>query len=212
MPMLCKKCGMRRGDDGAVIVDSLPDCGCPPHEFVPEVSTKVSTPVVLPSVPGFKGRVGMGMGMGGMKRNFNQAFGMMGQNNMSNMMMQQQMMGMRGGSMLPGRGLGKAGRGNRVHEGPVYQAPDPASVYVGGIPREWDSSTLVDLFQPFGEIVSAKITGGSNPRMGSIGFVYFNASDSATQAIQSLNESRVDALDGPRFLIVRHNTSRGPSN
>eukprot|EP01001_Neometanema_parovale_P008595 NODE_4864_length_1008_cov_146.111864_g4657_i0.p1 GENE.NODE_4864_length_1008_cov_146.111864_g4657_i0~~NODE_4864_length_1008_cov_146.111864_g4657_i0.p1 ORF type:complete len:277 (-),score=95.96 NODE_4864_length_1008_cov_146.111864_g4657_i0:177-962(-) len=148
---------------------------------------------------------------GNRKRGFNQAFGMGGMG--MGMMGGRGMGGMGGmgmgmGGMGMGMGMGGMGMMGMMNKKPRVQGPpDPMSIYVGGVPAEWDENKLIEMFSPFGSITNVSITGGSNPMIGSIAFIYYSMPQEATAAIQSMNEF---ATGGGKHLVVRQNTSRGP--
>eukprot|EP00667_Euglena_gracilis_P012083 EG_transcript_12387 len=97
-----------------------------------------------------------------------------------------------------GRGLGK-GRGR----GKGGAVASPTSVYVGGVPHDWDETALQSLFEGFGTISKVQLTRGSNP-VGNIAFIHFTSPEEAQGAIQSMNNY---PLDETRHLVVRANTS-----
>jgi len=100
-----------------------------------------------------------------------------------------------GGGKGFGRGYGgKGGKGG---------AASPTSVYIGGIPHDWDETALTSLFEGFGAITSVRLTRGTNP-VGNIGFIYYTSPAEAQAAIQNMNNY---PLDDTRHLVVRANTS-----
>ena len=103
-----------------------------------------------------------------------------------------------------GKGKGKgAGKGKGMAKGGAPAAASTTSVYVGGVPHDWDETMLQGLFETCGAITSINLTGGKNP-VGNIAFVHFSTSDEANYAIQSMNGY---AVDESRYLSVRPNTS-----
>eukprot|EP00667_Euglena_gracilis_P013088 EG_transcript_13479 len=101
---------------------------------------------------------------------------------------------------IGGRGFGK-GAGKGRGKGGV--ASSPSSVYVGGVPHDWDETALQSLFEGFGTITKVQLTRGSNP-VGNIAFIHFTTPEEAQGAIQSMNNY---PLDETRHLVVRGNTS-----
>lgn len=89
-----------------------------------------------------------------------------------------------------GFGAGMGGKGGK----------SPLSVYVGGIPHDWDEGALRSLFEGFGAITTVRINRGSNP-VGNIGFVHYSTPAEAQAAIQNMNNY---ALDDTRHLVVRN--------
>jgi hypothetical protein len=85
-----------------------------------------------------------------------------------------------------------------------FKRANPLSIYIGGIPHDWDDNQLSQLFAPFGAISSIQITEGKNQELGKIAFVYFSAPAEATAAIDAMNNY---PLDDGKHLVVRQNTS-----
>lgn len=63
-------------------------------------------------------------------------------------------------------------------------------LYIGGIPFKWKNENLVELFEPYGEILSAKIVIDKITRQNKgFGFVTLESDEAAMQAMTDLNGS-----------------------
>lgn len=79
--------------------------------------------------------------------------------------------------------------------------PPSRSVFVGGLPFAWTKKQLSDVFSRFGEIEEIRqLTKNGNPS--GIAFIDFDSMDSATAAIDELDETTVDG----RILTVNYAT------
>jgi hypothetical protein len=87
---------------------------------------------------------------------------------------------------------------------PFLRKANPLSVYVGGIPHDWEDAQLTELFSPFGAITSLQLHEGKSQELGKIAFIFYSDATEATAAIQNLNHY---PLDETRHLVVRQNTS-----
>lgn len=99
-----------------------------------------------------------------------------------------------------GKGFGGKGFGGGKGKGGVT---NPTSVYVGGVPHDWDETMLQKLFEPSGVITKVQLNRGKNP-VGNIAFVHYATPEEAQAAITNMNSY---AIDESRYLSVRGNTS-----
>eukprot|EP00670_Eutreptiella_braarudii_P006897 CAMPEP_0174286462 /NCGR_PEP_ID=MMETSP0809-20121228/11961_1 /TAXON_ID=73025 ORGANISM="Eutreptiella gymnastica-like, Strain CCMP1594" /NCGR_SAMPLE_ID=MMETSP0809 /ASSEMBLY_ACC=CAM_ASM_000658 /LENGTH=236 /DNA_ID=CAMNT_0015382551 /DNA_START=41 /DNA_END=751 /DNA_ORIENTATION=- len=96
---------------------------------------------------------------------------------------------------------GKGGKG--AGKGASQGVASSTSVYVGGIPHDWDETMIQRMFETSGAITQINLTKGRNP-IGNIGFVHYGTPEEAQIAIQNMNGY---AVDETRYLTVRANTS-----
>jgi len=82
--------------------------------------------------------------------------------------------------------------------------PNPNSIYVGGIPHDWESDHLKLLFGTYGNVTSIQLNPGRNQDIGKIAFIYFASPEEAQNAIAAMNNYR---LENGKYLVVRYNTS-----
>ena len=87
---------------------------------------------------------------------------------------------------------------------PFLRKANPLSVYVGGIPHDWEDAQLTELYSPFGAITSLQLHEGKSQELEKIAFTFYSDATEATAAIQNLNHY---PLDETRHLVVRQNTS-----
>eukprot|EP00667_Euglena_gracilis_P017963 EG_transcript_19018 len=103
------------------------------------------------------------------------------------------------------------GPGGWAGEGPAPKRGDwgrrakeaGCSVYVGGIPHDWDDARVRRFFEPCGQVVRVNLTPGKN-KLGNIAFIHFLTAAEAEVAIQTMNNH---VLEDGRYLTVRCNTS-----
>jgi len=77
-----------------------------------------------------------------------------------------------------------------------------ASVYVGGVPKDWEEAAVRDLFAPLGRVTKVHLALGRY--CDKIAFVHFATVDEAQAAIDKMNYY---VIDETRYLTVRSNTS-----
>ncbi|KAL0700493.1 hypothetical protein Bca4012_056615 [Brassica carinata] len=89
----------------------------------------------------------------------------------------------------------------------VMKKPRPCELYVCNIPRSHDIPQLLDMFQPFGTVISVEVS--RNPQTGESrgsGYVTMGSINSAKNAIASLDGKEV----GGREMRVRYSVDMNP--
>ncbi|KAH0905397.1 hypothetical protein HID58_037224 [Brassica napus] len=89
----------------------------------------------------------------------------------------------------------------------VMKKPRPCELYVCNIPRSYDIAQLLEMFQPFGTVISVEVS--RNPQTGESrgsGFVTMGSINSAKNAIASLDMKEV----GGREMRVRYSVEMNP--
>eukprot|EP00993_Chasmostoma_nieuportense_P003306 NODE_4031_length_853_cov_33.903581_g3874_i0.p1 GENE.NODE_4031_length_853_cov_33.903581_g3874_i0~~NODE_4031_length_853_cov_33.903581_g3874_i0.p1 ORF type:complete len:250 (-),score=41.27 NODE_4031_length_853_cov_33.903581_g3874_i0:103-852(-) len=99
-------------------------------------------------------------------------------------------------------------QGPREHglRGRRHDTAASTSVYVGGIPHEWDEAYLWSMFANYGTVTHLQLREGSNPLIGKVAFVFFSHQAEAVAAIAGLHGCSLDGV--ARHLVVRRNTSQ----
>jgi RNA recognition motif-containing protein len=79
-------------------------------------------------------------------------------------------------------------------------------IYIGSIPFKWKDKNLLDLFEPYGEVLSAKIIIDKITRQNKgFGFVTMTDDAAAQNAIKSLNGTEIEG----RNIIVNPSMPKG---
>ncbi|ESQ36731.1 hypothetical protein EUTSA_v10008355mg [Eutrema salsugineum] len=89
----------------------------------------------------------------------------------------------------------------------VMKKPRPCELYVCNIPRSYDIAQLLEMFQPFGTVISVEVS--RNPETGESrgsGYVTMGSINSAKIAIASLDGTEV----GGREMRVRYSVDMNP--
>ncbi|KAJ4914567.1 RNA-binding (RRM/RBD/RNP motifs) family protein [Raphanus sativus] len=89
----------------------------------------------------------------------------------------------------------------------VTKKPRPCELYVCNIPRSYDITQLLDMFQSFGTVISVEVS--RNPETGESrgsGYVTMSSINSAKNAIASLDGNEV----GGREMRVRYSVDMNP--
>jgi len=112
-----------------------------------------------------------------------------------------------GAPAAPGFGAFPApgGKGGKGYKGGAPGGDPSTSVYVGGVPHEWDEGALASLFAGVGTVTNLAFGPAKSP-IGKIAFVHFGSPGEAQAAIAGLNGY---AIGDGRVLAVRPNTSGG---
>ncbi|XP_010474694.1 PREDICTED: 28 kDa ribonucleoprotein, chloroplastic-like [Camelina sativa] len=87
--------------------------------------------------------------------------------------------------------------------------PRPCELYVCNIPKSYDIAHLLEMFQPFGTVISVEVS--RNPQTGESrgsGYVTMGSMNSAKIAIASLDAKEV----GGREMRVRYSVDMNPGN
>ncbi|EFH65645.1 predicted protein [Arabidopsis lyrata subsp. lyrata] len=113
---------------------------------------------------------------------------------------------------VKGEGEVKTGEGETngdsvVSEAEPVKKPRPCELYVCNIPRSYDIAQLLDMFQPFGTVISVEVS--RNPQTGESrgsGYVTMGSINSAKIAIASLDGTEV----GGREMRVRYSVDMNP--
>ncbi|XP_013586385.1 PREDICTED: 31 kDa ribonucleoprotein, chloroplastic isoform X2 [Brassica oleracea var. oleracea] len=98
-------------------------------------------------------------------------------------------------------GDGETGEETEAEPVVVMKKPRPCELYVCNIPRSYDIAQLLEMFQPFGTVISVE----SGESRGS-GFVTMGSINSAKNAIASLDMKEV----GGREMRVRYSVEMNP--
>lgn len=90
----------------------------------------------------------------------------------------------------------------------MYGAPPPsANLWVGDLPAHIDKTMLLQLFEPYGQVVDCKVLSGTGVKASAM--VMFAAVEIAAWVCENLNGNIPEALSEP--IIVRYaNTPRSP--
>ncbi|CAA7056227.1 unnamed protein product [Microthlaspi erraticum] len=99
------------------------------------------------------------------------------------------------------------GDGETGEEPVVTKKPRPCELYVCNIPRSYDIAQLLDMFQPFGTVISVEVSRNAETgeSRGS-GYVTMASINSAKNAISSLDGTEV----GGREMRVRYSVDMNP--
>ncbi|CAH8319093.1 unnamed protein product [Eruca vesicaria subsp. sativa] len=92
-------------------------------------------------------------------------------------------------------------------EAVVMKKQRPCELYVCNIPRSYDITQLLEMFQPFGTVISVEVS--RNPQTGESrgsGYVTMSSLNSAKNAIASLDEKEV----GGREMRVKYSAEMNP--
>ncbi|KAF2548983.1 hypothetical protein F2Q70_00019152 [Brassica cretica] len=104
-------------------------------------------------------------------------------------------------------GDGETGEETEAEPVVVMKKPRPCELYVCNIPRSYDIAQLLEMFQPFGTVISVEVS--RNPQSGESrgsGFVTMGSINSAKNAIASLDMKEV----GGREMRVRYSVEMNP--
>lgn len=66
------------------------------------------------------------------------------------------------------------------------------NVYIKNIPDQWDDQKLIDMFENYGKIVSARVMAADDGKMKGFGFVSYEDHEAAAKAVDDLNGSELE--------------------
>jgi polyadenylate-binding protein len=78
---------------------------------------------------------------------------------------------------------------------PTMRKAGNANIFIKNLDPEIDNRTLKDTFQMYGNILSCKIATGEDGKSLGYGFVHFEKDESATEAIEKVNESKLGSQE-----------------
>ncbi|AEE27231.1 unnamed protein product [Arabidopsis thaliana] len=105
------------------------------------------------------------------------------------------------------KGEAEPNKDSVVSKAEPVKKPRPCELYVCNIPRSYDIAQLLDMFQPFGTVISVEVS--RNPQTGESrgsGYVTMGSINSAKIAIASLDGTEV----GGREMRVRYSVDMNP--
>lgn len=87
---------------------------------------------------------------------------------------------------------------------------DLTNVFIASLPNFYDDKMLFELFQPYGTIVSAKVSRDLNTgHSRSFGFVRFESPEAASRAIGGLNDVKLKGVGTKLHVTLSHHNENG---